>query len=83
MQPLDLTVFGSSKSYYYTAVHDWMLRPNNAGKPATIYDVAELVGQAFSLSFTPANILNGFKASGLQPLNEHIFPDHQMSLIGH
>lgn len=77
MRPLDLTVFGGFKTFYNKAKHDWMLRPDNAGKPATIYDIAELVGKAFPLAFTPSNILSGFAASGLQPLNENIFPEHE------
>lgn len=74
---LDLTVFGGFKTFYNEAMHDWMLRPDNAGKPATIYDIAELFGKAFPLAFTPSNILNGFAASGLQPLNENILPEHE------
>lgn len=77
MQPLDLTVFGGFKTFYNEAMHDWMLRPDNAGKPATKYDIAELVGKAFAFSFTPSNILSGFAASGLQTLNENIFPEHE------
>lgn len=54
-----------------------MNTPGNAGKPATIYDVAELVGKAFPLAFTQNNICNGFKKSGLFPLDENIFDDHE------
>ncbi|GBO19193.1 hypothetical protein AVEN_134112-1 [Araneus ventricosus] len=49
-----------------------MSTPGNAGKPATIYDVAELVGRAFPLAFTP-NMTSGFRVTGLHPLYEDRF----------
>ena len=77
MQPLDRTVFGLFKKYYNTAVNEWMLSPGNAGKPVTIYEVAEFVGKAYPLSFTPNNIISGFHVTGLIPLNENIFEVHE------
>lgn len=58
-------------------MNDWMLEPGSAGKPTTIYDVAEIVGQAFPLAFTPNNITHSFQVSGLHPLNEIIFKDYE------
>lgn len=77
MQPLDRGVFGPFKTFYNTAMNNWMSISTNVGKPATIYDVAESVGRSFPLAFTPNNILTGFKKSGLYPLNEDIFPEHE------
>ena len=77
MQPLDRGVFGPFKTYYNTKMNEWMLKPENVGKPATIYDVAEVVGKAFPLAFTPINITHGFQVSGLHPLNEDIFQDYE------
>lgn len=39
----------------------------------TIYDVAEIVGQAYPRAFTPVNIQAGFRASEIWPVNENIF----------
>lgn len=64
MQPLDRGVFGPFSTYYNSKMNDWILKPGNAGKPATIYDVAEIVGQAFPLAFTPNNITHSFQVSG-------------------
>lgn len=75
MQPLDRGVFGPFKTYYNNFMNTWMSTSGNIAKPATIYDVAEIVGKAFPLAFTPSNIATGFRVSGLQPLNENIFPD--------
>lgn len=77
MQPLDRTVFGPFKNYYHKAMADWMVTPGNQGKPVTIYDVAELVGKAYPLSFTPSNIIKGFEITGLYPLNQNIFQDQE------
>lgn len=77
MQPLDRTVFGPFKNYYHKAMADWMVTPGNQGKPVTIYDVAELVGKAYPLSFTPSNIIKGFEITGLFPLNQNIFQDQE------
>lgn len=64
MQPLDRGVFGPFSTYYNSKMNDCMLKPRNAGIPATIYDVAEIVGQAFPLAFTPNNITHSFQVSG-------------------
>lgn len=73
LQPLDRTVFGSFKLHYNRAVNDWMC--SNPGKPLSIYEVAEMVGRSFPLSFTCKNIISGFAATGIFPLNADVFTD--------
>ncbi|KAJ8944525.1 hypothetical protein NQ314_009464 [Rhamnusium bicolor] len=73
MQPPDVCVYGPFKTYYSSAVSNWMNTPGNAGKPITIYDVAELANTAYLKAFTPSNITKGFQVSGLYPLNSDIF----------
>jgi hypothetical protein len=34
-----------------------------------------MVGRAFPLAFTSSNILSGFAATGISPLNEDVYPD--------
>ncbi|XP_022195280.2 uncharacterized protein LOC111052802 [Nilaparvata lugens] len=77
MQPLDCTVFGPFKTYYHKAITDWMTSPGNQGKPLTIYDVAEIAGKVYSKAFTPSNIIEGFKVTGIFPLDQDIFKDHE------
>lgn len=77
MQPLDRTVFGPSKTYYHRVITDWMCTPGNQGKPLTIYDVAECAGKAYGKAFTPANIIEGFKVTGIHPLDQNVFLDHE------
>ncbi|KAJ8930221.1 hypothetical protein NQ314_016999 [Rhamnusium bicolor] len=73
MQPLDVCVYGPFKTYYSSAVSNSMNTPGNAGKPITIYDVAELANTAYLKAFTPSNITKRFQVSGLYPLNSDIF----------
>lgn len=75
LQPLDRTVFSPFKKYYNKACKEWML--SNPGKPISIYDVAELVGKAYSQAFTPRNISSGFEVSGIWPLNSNIFKEDE------
>ena len=50
---------------------------SHAGRPITIYDIAECVGKAFPISFTSNNIISGFHASGIWPYNCDIFGDDE------
>ena len=45
------------------------------GRTVSIYEVAELVKQAFMPAMTPTNITSGFRATGIFPFNRSIFPD--------
>ena len=73
LQPLDVGVYGPFKRYYSSLCDAWM--SSNPGKPITIYNVAELSGQAFQRSFTIENITSSFKSSGIHPYNADIFTD--------
>ena len=72
-QPLDRTVFGPLKAAFNAAADSWMLR--NVGKPISIYQIAELGGGAYVKAATPSNILSGFQASGIWPLNKDVFTE--------
>ena len=41
----------------------------------TIYDIPAMVGNAFPRAVTPANILSGFRVSGISPFDRFIFND--------
>lgn len=45
LQALDVSVFGPFQTYYNAAADSWMVR--HPGQTLTIYNVAELVGQAY------------------------------------
>lgn len=48
----------------------------NPGKTISIYNVAELLGQAFDRAMTPSNIKSGFRKTGIFPIDRHIFTDN-------
>ena len=69
LQPLDRSVYGPLKRYYNAACDSWQLR--NPGKPMTIYDVAENLGEAFPRAFIPENITSGF------PFDRNVFHEDE------
>ena len=73
LQPLDVAVYRSLKLYYHRAMDTWMLC--HPGSTITIYDVAALFNEAFVCAFTPKNILSGFSACGIVPLNRNVFTE--------
>lgn len=73
LQPLDVGIYSPFKTYYNSAMESWMLK--NPGKPVTIYDLAELIGTAFTRAMTPTNIINSFKKTGIHPFDRDIFTD--------
>ena len=71
MQPLDKSVYGPFKKYINTACDSWLA--SNPGKTLTIYDMLKVVSNALPLAASPLNIIKGFNATGIYPLNENIF----------
>jgi DDE superfamily endonuclease len=70
-QPLDISVFGPLKSYFNAFADSWLLK--NPGKTISIYQMAELMGNAWQKAATPSNILSGFRVPGIWPLDRHAF----------
>lgn len=54
LQPLDVSIFGPLKKYYYSAVSSWMLK--NPAETMKIYQVAECFGQAYLKALNPEAI---------------------------
>ncbi|KAJ8940790.1 hypothetical protein NQ314_010600 [Rhamnusium bicolor] len=73
LQPLDKAVYKFLKSSFNIACNDWMVM--NPGKTITIYEIAGLLGIAYPKAFTPTNIINGFRSTGIWPLNRNIFSE--------
>ncbi|CAG4965306.1 unnamed protein product [Parnassius apollo] len=73
LQPLDIAIYSSFKSRYNTALSNWML--SNPGRTVTIYQIHGFIKTIMSQAFSQANILSGFKKSGIHPYNDNLFSD--------
>lgn len=77
LQPLDVGVYGLFKNYVSKYQTAWMY--NNPGKTMTIYDLPGIVKDSLPLALNPSNIMSGFRKSGIWPLNEDIFQEHDFA----
>lgn len=73
LQPLDKSVYGPFKKYYFAGVDQWMT--NNPGKTYSIYDIPGVVKQALPNATNPANVMSGFSATGIMPFNPEVFTE--------
>ena len=74
LQPLDKTMFGPFQTFFNQGVDNWMGQKENAGKSMTIHVIPSIVSYAFPKAMTPANIISGFRATGICPFDRHVFP---------
>lgn len=73
MQPLDVSVYGPVKTYYKSQFAMWS--QNNSGKVFEIHHIPELVDRVLRLALTTGNVMAGFSATGIYPLNVDIFQE--------
>ncbi|KAK2575359.1 hypothetical protein KPH14_000832 [Odynerus spinipes] len=73
LQLLDVGVYGPFKNYLSRCQTAWM--SSNPGKTMKIYDIPGIVKDSLPLALNPANIMSGFRASGIWPYNPNIFQD--------
>lgn len=73
MQPLDVSVYGPVYGSYNQAHDNWMKR--NAGTPMQIMHIPLIIRQALERGATTANIISGFKCTGIYPFDNGIFKD--------
>ena len=76
LQPLDVGVFKSFKSFYYKACKKQIAEHPN--RVITTDQIASLVGTAWPQTLTPVNIMSGFKKCGIYPLNPGEVTDRQL-----
>ena len=75
LQLLDVGVFKSFKANFSKACTKYIA--DNPGRVVTTDKLASLVAAAWPLSYTPVNIMAGFKKSGVFPINPSEVTDRQ------
>ena len=73
LQPLDVSIFGPFKSFMRSLQKDFHL--TNPNRLLTEHHLPELASKAWVKACTPANVLSGFAATGIWPVDRNIFPD--------
>ncbi|XP_049888124.1 uncharacterized protein LOC126382356 [Pectinophora gossypiella] len=74
MQPLDVSIYGPLKTFYNQEISKWL--KNHPGRVVTHLQIGNLFAQAYGKAATVQNASNGFKSTGLWPINPDIFPDY-------
>lgn len=72
-QPLDRNFFRPVKAYYDDLCDNWIT--SNPGQVVTEYHVAGLFKQAYEKTATIEKAVNGFRMTGIYPLDENIFTE--------
>lgn len=72
IQPLDKTFMGPFKINYSEAIRQFQ---NRTQRTVTLWDVAELLNEAYTKSRIPEYGINGFRTTGIYPLNREIFQE--------
>lgn len=73
IQPLDRTFMSPFKKYFSEEIRQWM---RNKTQAATHYDIAEIFGRAYIKSQRADIAINGFRATGIYPIDRNVFQDH-------
>jgi hypothetical protein len=73
-QPLDRTCFSSLKSAYNQQCQQFL--SNNPDQVISRLNFTQIFSRAWTQAMTPANIVMGFRATGVYPLNRYIVLQH-------
>ena len=73
MQPLDLTFFKPLKTYYDQQISQWLRA--HPGRAVTMFQISQLFGLAYGKAASVSCAVNGFRKSGIFPLNPLVFND--------
>ncbi|GBP59179.1 CENP-B homolog protein 2 [Eumeta japonica] len=73
MQPLDVSFMFPFKTFYTQEIERWLI--NHPGRVVTHYQLGEIFGRAYAKARKIDIAVNGFRETGIFPLNENIFFD--------
>uniref|UniRef100_UPI00358F9432 tigger transposable element-derived protein 2-like n=1 Tax=Myxine glutinosa TaxID=7769 RepID=UPI00358F9432 len=77
IQPLDVSFMTPLSTYYTQEVERWLRQ--HLGRCVTVFQLASLFGTAYRKSATAENAANGFRKTGIFPVNRNIFQDHEFA----
>lgn len=78
LQPLDRSVFGPFKKYYFAETNHFMR--TNPQKKLNRYNAGQLIAKAWIRATTPANAISGFRGSGIYPVNPNALSDAEFAI---
>ncbi|KAI4463424.1 hypothetical protein MML48_4g00005081 [Holotrichia oblita] len=70
-------IFGPLDTFYSQEISKWL--KTHPGRIVNLYQISELFNAAYITAATVQNAVSGYAATGIQPLNPDIFPDHLYS----
>ncbi|XP_064083262.1 uncharacterized protein LOC135199283 [Macrobrachium nipponense] len=73
LQPLDVAVFGPFKLHMRGLLNDYSLVHSQTH--ITEHILPDFASKAWIRACTPSNVMSGFSATGIWPVNRNIFPD--------
>ncbi len=71
LQPLDVAFMKPLSGYYENEVRTWLR--TNPGKVVTLHQISSLFGKAFVRSATMTTAVNGFRKTGIWPVDRNVF----------
>ncbi|XP_046662227.1 uncharacterized protein LOC124370172 [Homalodisca vitripennis] len=77
LQPLDVSFFGSLKTFYSQACDNFMV--NNPGQTISDFKIGELLTIAYFKAATVGNAVSGFRSTGIEPYNPLVFDEHDFA----
>ena len=77
LQPLDVSFFKPLSTYYNQVVDQWMRC--NPGMPVSELKLCGFFNTAYCKAASIGNAVNGFKSTGIWPINRFVIDDHEFA----
>lgn len=77
LQPLDVAFFKPLETYFTQAQETWLRQ--HVGHTISMFQIAGLLNVAYGRAATVGTAQSAFRATGVWPVNRHIFEDHHFT----